>query len=417
MKRKTEEIIYKIKLFFKILSLSVKNFIKNQGFLISNGLTLKTLFALIPGLLFTVGIINVILPFYQYKENLLKLLKEYLLPVSYEVISGWINQLLETNKTISFLSAIIFIFLSIDLLITLDKHIQRIWVLNLKKPKIDKILRYWALFSGIPFVLGGYFYYSGLIKSLLDYSPLGTNIFLNEIFHIVISASLMGLFIFLVNFIIPDTKVQLSKAVIISLATTLIWFFLRVILTYFIPIIIGRWSRIYGYFAILIFFIFWTSANWSFLLLGTEFLSIWQNKLYKTKINYNHMYLFDFAFIVLLLKNFYHDFLNNGKGLSIYEISHKFGCHIIEVQEIINNLEKEDIIISNNKRHVRYFLKKNIELIKLSDVEKIIFNRLKINDYYTLKNVSEISRKILNDCFRTNKFRDLNIKKLIFEEK
>jgi len=416
MKKNTEELLNKIRLFFKIFSISIKNFIKNQGFLISNGLTLKTLFAFIPGLLFTIGIINVILPFYKYKENLLLLLKEYLIPISYEAISGWINQLLETNRTISFISAIIFIYLSIDLLITLDKHIQRIWSLNVKKSKLDKILRYWALFSGIPFVLGGYFYYSGLIKSLLDYSPIGTYTFLNEILHIIISVSFMSLFIFLVNFIIPDTKVDLAKTVVISLATTFIWFFLRVILTYLIPIIIGKWSRIYGYFAVVIFFIFWTSANWSFLLLGTEFLSIWQNKLYIKKINYNNIYLFDFAFILLLLKSFYYDFLNKGKGLSIYEISHKFGCNINDVQDIINNLETENIIVSNNKRDLRFFLKKSVDLIKLSDVEKIIFNRLKINNYNTLKDISDIGDKIMKNFFKVNKLKEINIKKIFFED-
>jgi len=416
MKKRTEELLNKIRLFFKILSISIKNFTGNQGFLISNGLTLKTLFAFIPGLLFIAGIINVILPFYKYKENFLLLLKEYLLPISYEAISGWINELLETNRTISFISAIIFIYLSIDLLITLDKHIQRIWSLKVKKSIVDKILRYWALFSGIPFVLGGYFYYSGLIKSLLDYSPIGTYTFLNEIIHIIISVSFMSLFIFLVNYIIPDTKVGLRKTLIISIGITFIWLFLRLILTYLIPIIIGKWSRIYGYFAVVIFFIFWTSANWSFLLLGTEFLSVWQNKLYIRKANYNNIYLFDFAFIILLLKKFYHDFLNKGKGLSVYEISHKFGCNINEVQDIISNLEKENIIVSNNKRDLRFFLKKSIDLIKLSDIEKIIFNRLKFNNYDTLKDISEIGNKIMTNFFKVNKLKEINLKKIFFEE-
>ena len=179
--KKIKIIIRFLKKSWLIIKKTFFRFIENQGLLISNGLAFKTIIALAPALIITAGVFKIFPTFSILKDNFINLLKDYIVPSSFEIIVSWINSILDKSGTISIISIFIFIYLTLDLLITLDNQVERIWASKLKRSIIQRILKYWALLSATPFVLAGYFYYSGLIRSFLILTPLSNLTYFEEL--------------------------------------------------------------------------------------------------------------------------------------------------------------------------------------------------------------------------------------------
>lgn len=393
----------KLKIFIKI-KLLVKStftrFFDNQGVLIANGLAFKTIIAIAPVVAILAWFLKVFPIFPSYKETLMDILKDYIVPDSFNMVVSFIDSIFEKSGTISIISIIIFLFLSIDLLVTLDNYVEKIWATNFKRSFPQKILKYWALLSATPFVLGGYFYYSGLIRSLLAVTPISTITNLHEVTYSIISFFLLNIFFFFAYFIIPSTKIHISKAILISSIVSIIWIVLRFGFSFYTKFMIKRWSIFYGSFAIFIIFVVWTAANWSVLLLGVEFLCVWQNKLYYESPRIREIFLFDVAFILLILDDFFIDFNNKGRGFSIADLANRYRYSQKDINLIISLLENEGFIVEDFNKPKRFFLKKNINKVKLIDIESLVWLRLTIINYRKIPRLQNFCEKLKNYYYR-----------------
>ena len=398
--KKIKIIIRFLKKSWLIIKKTFFRFIENQGLLISNGLAFKTIIALAPALIITAGVFKIFPTFSILKDNFINLLKDYIVPSSFEIIVSWINSILDKSGTISIISIFIFIYLTLDLLITLDNQVERIWASKLKRSIIQRILKYWALLSATPFVLAGYFYYSGLIRSFLILTPLSNLTYFEEIIYTFISLILLGAFFFFIYFIIPNAKVHIGKAIIISSIVSIVWIALRLIFTYYTKILMGRWNILYGSFAVLIFFILWTSVNWIILIFGVEFLCVWQNKLYKGNIRFKKLFLFDVGFLLLILEEFHANFISAGNGITTRELAEKFKYDQNDIKELITLFENTGFIVGDNNQNRHFYLKKDISNIKLSEIESIVWKRLFGINHKTSPKLRKICNNLGNYYFQ-----------------
>ena len=110
-------------------------------------------------------------------------------------------------------------------------------------------------------------------------------------------------------------------------------------------------------------------------LFGVEFLSVWQNKLYIENVSFDKVFLFDIGFLILILNEFYSDFKKHGKGISSSHLAEKLHYNQNDIKKIIYLLEEEGFIIGDNKTMQKYYLKRDISTIKLTDLENIIWKR------------------------------------------
>lgn len=399
--------------FWKIIKKTFVRFVDNQGLLIANGLAFKTIIALVPVLMIIAGALQIFPAFATLKENFFNLLKGYIVPSSFQIVVSWIDNILDKTGAISIVSIIVFVYLSLDLLITLDNQVERIWASKLKKSIIQKVLKYWALLSATPFVLGGYFHYSGLIRSILLLTPLSNLTYFEELIYTFISLLLLTAFLFFIFFIVPNTKVHFKKALLLSIITAVIWIFLRSIFTYYTRQMIGRWSILYGSFAALLFFIIWTSINWIVMLFGIEFLCVWQNKLYLGNIKFRELFIFDVGFLLLLLDEFYSDFKQNGEGISVYELSEKYKYNHDDVNDLITLFETEGLLIGDNNPEQKYHLKRDISKIKLSEVESLVWKRLTALNYHSTPKLQQICSNLGNYYLKHKKEQSIFLDEII----
>ena len=179
-----------------------------------------------------------------------------------------------------------------------------------------------------------------------------------------------------------------------SLVVSILWLILRSIYTYYTILVLDRWSIIYGSFASLLIFIFWTSINWVIVLFFVEFLCVWQNKLYMTKVNFQRLFLFDAGLIIYILKQFHYDFSKHGRGITAKNLSEKLQYNVNDMKEILDVLVKENILITSTKKNQLYYLKRDVTSLRLKDIEAIVWNRFINMQDKTSRELKEICNSI-----------------------
>jgi membrane protein len=374
-----------------VIKKSITRFVGDQGFLVANGLAFKTIFAIIPVIAIVFGIFTMFDQFSAAREAFIELIYKFIVPESVDIVIIWLDQFLSKTGTISIIGVIFFIYLSLDLFISLDNQVDRIWDTKQKRPIIQKILTYWALLTGMPVVMVGYFYYSGLFRSFLVSFAQIT--YLDEILYSLFAFIILEAFIFLIYFIIPNTKVHFIKAIIISSGVSFAWILLRFVFTYYTGLVINNW-RIYGSVAAIIFFMIWVSINWLILLLGIEFLCVWQNRLYKGNIQLKKFFLYDVGFFMMVLQTFHQDFLHHGHGLTISSLADKFNYDRDDLKDVIMLFEDAGLIIGDSNPVQHFYIRKDINNIKLSDIEAIIWKRLSRFNYRNTPQLQQICNKL-----------------------
>jgi YihY family inner membrane protein len=385
----------KIKLFFKKFILIVKRstvrFFENQNLMISNGLTLKTVIAFIPLAIVLTDAMKFFLPKENIKGKIILFLKDFILPPSLDSVTRLINRAIDNSTQMSLISILMLVYLGVDLFVTLDFQVERIWIIKQKKRITERILKYWMLLAVTPFILVGYFYYSGFIRSFMNSIPFISDISnAANIFYYLLSILLLTLFIFMIYYIIPSAKVDFGKAVVVSILVFISCVVFKYFFSYYSYNFLHKSHLIYGAFATAVLFVFWTSLNWTAILFGQELLYVWQNKEYKKEKSFGKVFFFDLAFFLAVIKEFENDLLGENKGLTAKEIASRFCMDVRATGEIIDILDKNKILVSDSRNYVRYYLAKELSKIELSEIEKILWK----NIFKTAVKKSESIKKV-----------------------
>lgn len=397
--------------FLKVWLISKKSFLKffeDQGLIISNGITFKTLFALIPVIAIIIGMFSLFPYFDTSKKYFLDLINQYISPS--EKVNLWLTNALHNTNALGFIGIIIFIYLSLDLFISLDNKIDRMWDTKRKRSLPTKILIYWALLTATPIVLGGYFYYFGLFRSVIV--TFTNNSFLNEFLYSLYSILLLEAFLFFLFYAIPNTKVSPIKALIVSVLVSFFWNVVRFIFTYYTGVMIAT-SKIYGSVAAIIFFMLWINITWIILFVGVEILCVWQNKLYLGNLRIQKFFLFDVGFFVLLLDKFNEDFKKDGMGLTIEDVASEMHYNTKDLKEIFELFENGGFIVGDCNPNQHFYLKKDIASITLDEVESILWNRLTGIGHKNTPKLEEICDRLGNYYFEKTKDTKISLNKII----
>ncbi|HOV14932.1 MAG TPA: YihY/virulence factor BrkB family protein [Spirochaetota bacterium] len=397
-----------LKSIFLIIIRGIKKFGDDQGIIVANGLAFKTIFAIIAVFAVFIGVFSAFPTFDVYKRQFFDYLIKFLVPSSVDEAIIVIDKFLSKTNAIGTVGTIALIYLSIGLFISLDNQVNKIWTSTKRRGLLNKILIYWVFLTVTPIVVVGYFYYSTIIHSLLQ--PFSKDSKLIELYYTIISFAILEIFVFFIYFVIPNTKVNPFMALIVSLFVTTFWTVFRYMFTFYTKFFFTNWI-IYGSIAAVLFFMFWIYVNWIILLFGVEVLYIWQNRLYHGSLRkLPNFYLFDLVIVIMILKELYHDFKKNGKGISATSLSLVTFYDRKNLEELLILLEKEGLIISVNGMENRYHLKKDLNIIKISDIESVVKNK---NFYKIFNNSLEFQKlyETLNGYY--NKKEDVVLHKII----
>ena len=387
---KLSEYLYNaIKKIGNVLFCTAKEFFKDEAMIVANGLAFKTIFSLIPLAAVFVYVSSIFPAFSNYKGKIAEIIVEYLLPDVSADLLKIIDSFISNVGTVGLVGIIGLIYISLSLFLTIDNQVNRIWHVRRCHSYLQRILIYWAFLSFLPFLLGGYFYYSKILGSFL--LPIFPKI---DNFHSrILSFILLELFFFFVYYAIPNIKVHFSKALIVAALSALFWTILRWIFSYYTKIAIGNWV-IYGSVAAVVFAFVWIYFNWLVLLFGVELIKVWQEKLYLRQPIIHKFFLYDLGIIIYILKTLDDDFKKSGYGVTLDEFSHKLNISRDELTMLFQLL-KENFIVTNDSDNSQCFhLSRNTSSIMLEEVEMILWKKMQLFCKTTEKEAAEICEKI-----------------------
>lgn len=382
-------------------------FYNDRCFIISYGLAFKTIFALIPISVIFIGVYALFPTFDQYRDRIVEVASK-LLPDSVNIVVDWMNHFISNTGKISILGTIALIYLSLDLFITLDSQLNTIWASRIKRSFIQKFLIYWAILTASPILLAGWFYYSGVVRSLIN--PIIAVESGGEWYFSLIIFLILTFFFFFILYAIPNIKVHIMKAITVSFIISIFWSILRFLFSYYTRFAIVNW-KIYGSLAAIIFFMIWISFNWMILLFGVEFLQVWQEKLYIHDVKFKKFFLYDLGFTLLILKELHEDFSGKGEGVRLDLLAEKLKYNLVDLIKIVRLLEEEGIVVEAKNKYI--YLKRNLSLIKLERIEKLVWKRLIAEDYRYNTELQNICDNLSSHYFRHSMPGELFVNEII----
>ncbi len=166
---------------------------------------------------------------------------------------------------ITVFSLFIVIWAALALLSTIERAFNNIWHVTRGRGLIQRIINYWALLTLGPLLIGLGMYLSSqyspilhLRQTLVSYA---TPVFIS---YLIALAAL-----FLLYFILPNTKVQVRAALWGAAVSALAWVAAKNLFTYYITEF-KPFTTVYGVMALIPITVFWIYATWLIVLFGLQ---------------------------------------------------------------------------------------------------------------------------------------------------
>lgn len=240
----------------------IYNFLTHEDelFVYASSLSFYTIFALIP-LLLIVSSILFLLPNFQEKFGEFKeIILSNVIPTHIEMISSWLDPLLENSSKMGIVGFVYIVFTSIMFFRNYEYITSKMFN---SKPRgfFSSLSLYWTLITLFPLILGALFYFafqfrdlwesSGLLSLLLPFSPL-----------------LVGWAMFLILFKISSNKEMVFRSLLIASGlTSLAWNIAKWVFVYYVAYN-QSYNSIYGSISFVLFAMLWIYVSWFIVLFG-----------------------------------------------------------------------------------------------------------------------------------------------------
>ncbi len=169
------------------------------------------------------------------------------------------------KRTISLISIIIVIWAALALLSTIERAFNNIWHVARGRSFLHRIINYWALLTLGPLLLGVGVYVT------TQYATVGQiqKTLLSHIGPVLLSYIIAAVALFLLYFVLPNTKVQAKSAIWSAAVAALVWSVAKwgfgQYVTEFIP-----YSKVYGVLGLVPLGVFWIFITWLIVLFGLQ---------------------------------------------------------------------------------------------------------------------------------------------------
>ena len=374
---------------WNVIFCTLKEFLKDEAMIVANGLAFKTIFSLIPVSAVFVYISSIFPAFSEYKGKISEILLDYMLPDVSADLLKIVDSFVSNVGTIGLVGVVGLIYMSLSLFLTIDNQVNRIWQARGKHSYLQRILIYWAFLSFLPFLLIGYFYYSGILDSLL--LPIFPQ--LSRFYSTIVSFVLLELFFFLIYYAIPNVRVNFFKALLVASLSSLFWLIFRSFFSYYTKIAISNWM-IYGSVAAVVFAFVWIYLNWLVLLFGVELIRVWQEKRYIQQPMTRKFLLYDLGIIIYIIKKLNDNFKKSGKGITLDDFSYELNISRDELTMLFQILREKQIVVRDSSKYQYFHLSRNISSITLEEIETILWKKMRIFSRTTEKEAAEMCEKI-----------------------
>jgi len=354
----------------QLISLSIKDFLRNRCILWAAALTYTTVFALIPLLAVTFSLFHAFGGLKGLEEKIRPLILKALVPGAQEKLIGTIDSLIERLNAgaIGAVGTVLVFLAAIFLLGELEMILNEIWGLKKHRPFLHRLAIYWttitfgppllALSIGIPATLSSY----QAVRWLENYINLDFFTFLPYLF---IWFAFTGIYAFM-----PNTKVRFWSAIVGGIVGGTIWQIAGIGFTLYTSKILV-YSRIYGSLGAIPLFFLWLFISWTIFLFGAEISFTFQNfELLRNGLKIHSPSYKEREYLSLrILLAIGRNFLSKKSPLMLKDIAKQLNLHLNLTKELISLLLESNLLIELDEYGQRAYLPaRNLDTIRMSDI-------------------------------------------------
>lgn len=363
---------------FKFLIYLGKNFLADNCTQKSASLTYTTLLAIVPMLTLVVVILSSVPQLADAKESIQQMIYSNLLPSSSFQLSQYIHEFASKSSNLTIIGLIALFITTVMTLFTIESTFNEIWKVEKKTTTVVSLLRYYAIITLAPLLLGTAFIVSSTVQSLSFLNQRIAGYAINWAVWVQIgSIAIMTLGFVLMYWFIPRCQVKFKYALIAGIITGIIFELLKQTFGFVVQNFTS-YEKVYGAFAVLPIFLLWVYLSWNVILLGVQIsycLTIFNSK----EIAPRHA-LFGMMEMLNLL---YHAYKQGNavseiklqSVLSRYEIPHWYTyIRFLEDNNLISMTENNEYILKrslNNYTFWEFYQKLPYALPHSQDLIKI----------------------------------------------
>jgi membrane protein len=280
----------------------------------------------------------------------------------------------KTNKgSITLFSVVIVIWAALALLSTIEKAFNNIWHVARGRNFLQRIINYWALLTLGPLLLGAGIYittrYSTLMR--IDHAVL------TSIAPLIVSYLIATAALFLLYFVLPNTKVKARAAIWGAAVAAFVWIGARSAFAYSVTEL-KLYSTLYGVMALIPMTVLWIYITWLIVLFGLQLTFTTQ-----------HLKTLDAAEIAAARKTEEYFVANDLTAINILrEIASAFEqnsapvgadviCSRLNIpgelgEKMLNRLVEKQLIVKTSEPRTGFAPAKDPENIRLSEVSDAV---------------------------------------------
>ncbi len=252
---------------WEILQVIGVRFVKERFTYSASALTVTTLLAIVPLLAVIITVLSFFPAFHNVGAELQQFIFQNFIPASGKVIQQYIQVFIAQASNLSISGTIFLIVTAIMMMLTIERALNDVWKIRRRRYSFAAMLRYWAVLSLAPIMIGLSLMGTSYVVSL----PIVTGTAISFGIHRI----LYGTFPFLVTVfvltllytVVPNRKVPIRYAIIGALTATILFDLAKksfvLYLTHF-----PTYRVIYGALATIPIFIVWIYFSWVIVLFG-----------------------------------------------------------------------------------------------------------------------------------------------------
>ena len=292
-------------------------------------------------------------------------------------LDGIVQQFFEgLNKgSLTLLSAVIVIWAALALLSKIEKAFNNIWHVTRGRGFLHRIINYWAILTLGPLLVGLGVYVSSqykpvgdLQRTLLSFSRLGP---------LLLSYTVAAVVLFLLYFVLPNTKVQARAAVWGAAVAALVWTAAKwgfgQYVTGFIP-----YSKIYGVVGLVPLGVLWIFITWLIVLFGLQLTFTTQHlksldaaEIAAAKKNEDYFIANDLT-VINVVREIAAAFQENQAPVASEVLCSKLDIPAEFGEKILNHLVGRGLIVRASEPRVGFLPARDPANIKLSEIAEAV---------------------------------------------
>lgn len=279
-----------------------------------------------------------------------------------------------TNRgSITLFSVIFVIWAALSLISTIEKAFNRIWHVRSGRSFLHRIINYWALLTLGPLLIGAGIYATSYYSGL---GHIRESIF-TSIGPTVLSYVIAVIVLFLLYFVLPNTKVLTKNALWGAAVAAIVWIAAKNIYGYSV-VEFRLYNSVYGVLAIIPITVLWIFITWLIVLFGLQLTFTTQNfeHLYKAEIASSgkpEQYLVaNDATAINVIRVITEAFENNQAPISGEVVCSKLDFPAELGEKLFNHLVECGLIAKTSEPTAGFIPARDPDNIKLSEISKAV---------------------------------------------